>query len=634
MIKTYFLAFVELFIISTALAQFKPAKTYIGVPKTSLHTNAIIRYDHTKYTLESKKRLVVNREYAISILDNEGSFHATVVLPYDDLSKITAASLVVYDQLGQKINGARMNDFEDIPYTASNLFDDLRLKYYEALQKKLPITIYVSTEKIYTDFFQLPTWMPQKSNDVLVQKATLKIENHSDLPYRFYTQNLVDSTLEFKDNGTEKIWTISNLKAFEKESYGPDKSDQLPRISFPLDAFQMEGFEGSFQSWETMAKFDLLLKKGLQELEPQTLVYIKKLTDTITDQKEKAKAIYQWMQKETRYESVQLGIGGWKPFSAKFVDEKKYGDCKALSNYTQALMSAAGIEAYYTSIQAGSIDVPIDPQKVYNQFNHIILCLPFDGDTTWLECTSNSTPFGYLGDFTDDRYALIAKEGESRLVKTPKYTSEDNLLNRQSHIQVNEEGGFIGELKAAYHNIQSEKRWFQKDENLRDQMDHLYQMVDVKGFNILNLDYEFIDDSHTIVYEKVNFDARQVARVTTTKMLLPLYYLNKKPKKIKNDEERRFDIVLKRGYTTQDTIAYQIPASYQIASLPEPISIESDFGSYESKIWKEDQKIYLYRKEIQNDGRFPPERWNEFAEYKNAIRKADKATAVLERVIP
>lgn len=595
------------FIISSYLciAQSKPTKLYVGIPEVSTETHAILRYSNTTYELKSMKELIARYDYAITIVDNGGRNHAEIVLPYDNFSKISNVTIFINDHLGQMIEKVSERDLQDIPYSASNLFDDLRLKYYKGLQKKLPITIYVRYKKTYTDFFHMPEWIPQKGSDVMLESASLSIINEAQIPYRYYANNFPDSSLSYSEEGDTKTWITKNLAAFELEKYGPKKWDQLPSLVLPMDEFQMEGYKGSFKSWKDMAQFDLTLKKGLLELNPETTALIKAMTDSVKNPEEKAKIIYKWMQKETRYESVQLGVGGWKPFSAKFVDEKKYGDCKALTNYTQALLKVVGIDSYYSSIQAGSKDAPIKKDEVYSQFNHIILCVPFDGDTTWLECTSNSLPFGYLGDFTDDRYALIAKENHSILAKTPKYTAEENLLQRKSQIRVNEEGGFNGQIQAEFHNIQSEKRWFQRNENLRDQMDHLYQIVGVKGFHINDLKYEFVDQKHPIVYESIEFDARQVARMANSKILLPLYYLNPKPDRLKKDKNRRFEIIQKRGNTSIDTIIYQIPVNYQVHSLSDSSILDTDFGYYESNSWIENDMIYYYRKEIVRDGRFP-----------------------------
>src|SRR5690606_19691165 len=113
----------------------------------------------------------------------------------------------------------------------------------------------------------------------------------------------------------------------------------------------------------------------------------------IPDPKEKAKKIYEFMQAKTRYISVQIGIGGYQPYSAEEVDRLGYGDCKGLTNYMQSLLRVAGIESYYSIVYAGAFKRDIIPDFTSMQGNHVILCLPFKNDTTWLECTDKFSPF-------------------------------------------------------------------------------------------------------------------------------------------------------------------------------------------------------------------------------------------------
>src|SRR5471030_2459540 len=99
------------------------------------------------------------------------------------------------------------------------------------------------------------------------------------------------------------------------------------------------------------------------------------MTAGLATDKEKVKFLYEYMQHNVRYVSIQLGIGGLKPFSATFVDQKKYGDCKALSNYMCALLKAVNIPAYYAKVRAGTNEEPCDNSFPFDLSNHIIVCI-------------------------------------------------------------------------------------------------------------------------------------------------------------------------------------------------------------------------------------------------------------------
>jgi len=68
---------------------------------------------------------------------------------------------------------------------------------------------------------------------------------------------------------------------------------------------------------------------------------VHELTDNLKDVRQKVYVLYDFLQKNTHYINVSLGIGGWQPFPADYVAIKRYGDCKALSNYMVALLKEA-----------------------------------------------------------------------------------------------------------------------------------------------------------------------------------------------------------------------------------------------------------------------------------------------------
>ena len=98
-------------------------------------------------------------------------------------------------------------------------------------------------------------------------------------------------------------------------------------------------------------------------------------------------------------------------------------------------------------INAGANAEPATFSFPSDPFNHVILCIPFKNDTTWLECTSNTTPFGKLGPFTENRCALVVTEDGGKLINTPKSQAGDNQFTSEVHITLNTDGSAKAQAK-------------------------------------------------------------------------------------------------------------------------------------------------------------------------------------------
>jgi hypothetical protein len=144
-----------------------------------------------------------------------------------------------------------------------------------------------------------------------------------------------------------------------------------------------------------------------------------------------------------------LGIGGFKPFPATFTENKKYGDCKGLSNFMQAALDGVGIKSYQALINRQSNGLPVDPDFPHNRFNHVILFVPLKQDSVWLECTSSSLDFGSLDVSTENKNALLITENGGVLVSTPASNSHSNIFSAYSKVMLKEDGS--GDMETIFH---------------------------------------------------------------------------------------------------------------------------------------------------------------------------------------
>ena len=451
------------------------------------NANSVVRYADYNMTVKNKSRISIKQHSIVTVLNEKADREAIMQLfynkKYDNYSSI---EMRVYNDKGELIKKYHKSDMYDGSATGGeNLVTDERFLGVKHTIANYPTTIETSYEEDMTSAFDLGVWEIQ-TKEQAVQNASYTISIDSASGFRFLNKNIAIKPVKVSDGSNNTYaWKVADLKAIKLEEGAVDWR-VLPKIYFASNYFEFYGNPGSMRSWQDYGKWQLALNSDVNALTPQREEEIRQMTDSINTDKGKARFLYNYLQKNVRYVSIQLGIGGFKPFPATFVDQKKYGDCKALSNYMSALLKAVHIPSYYAIVNAGANQEPADFQFPRDPFNHVILCVPFKGDTTWLECTSSTQPFGKLGSFTENRTALIVTEDGGKLVNTPKSTMQDNQFSSEVHLVLDADGGAKADLKISgtggyredYVGVESLKLDEQKEEFM--QWLHLKQPT---GFN-------------------------------------------------------------------------------------------------------------------------------------------------------
>lgn len=81
-------------------------------------------------------------------------------------------------------------------------------------------------------------------------------------------------------------------------------------------------------SWQNFGKFIVSLYAGKDVLPEAVKAKVLDLTQGLKSDPEKVAALYKYMQQNSRYISIQLGMGGWQPLDATYVAEKNTGIVK------------------------------------------------------------------------------------------------------------------------------------------------------------------------------------------------------------------------------------------------------------------------------------------------------------------
>ncbi|GGF22906.1 transglutaminase-like domain-containing protein [Echinicola rosea] len=471
--------------------------------------------------LTADYEVFIHVENKIVILNKDGLKDGNIWLQYSDLMSIEEFEGEITDlRTGKRLKKLKLKDFEDVSYISEgSVFEDDRLKYYKPSYNQFPIEVsFEYTEKINGNMY-FPTWTPDGKEKQLVERATFELIYPENLGLRYKMENLEQSPSISKNDGEVILkWEFENR-------YRPEASveDSSALVKIAPRKFSMEGYGADMSTWDGFGKWVNKLMAGRAELSPQAKATVAGIIDTLETDRAKIKALYRYLQQNYRYVSIQMGIGGLQPVHANEVYEKKYGDCKGLTFLMKAMLKEAGLPANYTLVRAGSDAEDIDAGFSSSQFNHVILHVPTESDTVWLECTSSTLPAGFLGDFTMDRHVLAVTDTGGVLIKTPRYdTDQYNQIKNISKVSL------LGNGMARIHQVKEltgfaaqNYLYAQNHLNEKDIQKYLYHDLGFSGAHIADFDLS-VNESKGIPMVVLNHETflQQFYQSTSKRMII------------------------------------------------------------------------------------------------------------------
>ncbi len=604
-----------------------------GIPAAlQTNANAVLRLDETRFEISGIDRARKYHHFAITILNERGDKEADLVERYDKLHEIEFINGTLYDANGKKLRALKKQDISDESGTGNeSLMTDARIKSHNFYYKIYPYTVEYEMEIKYYHTMFFPVWVPQDNEHYAVQDSKIIITCPADYKFRYKAFNYGKEPLkQAEKSGTSYTWEVTDLPAIESEYASPYWTEITPSVFFGPEQFEMEGYQGNMKTWEEFGKFFYALKTG-KDILPETVKQkVHQLTDAVTDPTEKIRILYEYMQQNTHYISIQLGIGGFQPFDAKYVAERKYGDCKALSNYMYSLLKEAGIKSYYAMIRSGvGVHYFIDDFP-FSQFDHVILCVPHSGDTTWLECTSQVLPAGYLSGFTSDRYVLLVGEEGGKLVRTPKYKMKDNLQSRVTEASIDAEGNLTATIHTQYRGEEMDDLEEVINQLSKDKvMKILKSELDLPTYDVSKFDYREEKSAMPSIYETLDLVSSNYAQISGKRIFVNPNIMNRSRRRLHANENRKYDVVTYAEYQTTDTAVIKIPPGYQPEAINPGTTLDSRFGRYTATVRVEEDKIIYSRRLERYSGRWPAAMYGDLVKFYEQLYKADNSRIVL-----
>ncbi|MDM1062886.1 DUF3857 domain-containing protein [Empedobacter falsenii] len=595
---------------------------------------AVVRKNEEKIELLKVDELKYTEDVVVTVLSKAGDNYVGAQANYDANTKIDLFEATLYDANGKEIKKFKTKDFGDQSYvTGGQMYTDDRIKYLNYTPTTYPYTIHYKIVTTNKNTLWIPRWSPIRAANLSIEKSSYQFVNKTSSTIRLKEDNFKGFDIAKTGDNNNLSYSLNNVLAFNEEDQMVGSQKIFPRAILASNQINIDGVKGNFDNWNDYGKwtFDNLIRSKLDFTPAQKSVFQNMVKDAKSDE-EKVQILYKHLQNKVRYIGVQLGIGGLSPFPNSYVESKSYGDCKALSNYMIGMLDAVNIKSYHTILFAGN-PIDIDEQMMYQQGNHMIVYVPLNGKDIWLEATSQTAPYNYLGDFAGNRKVLIVDEKGGKIIPSQQFKTEDNQLFVNGNATLLADGtlnfnfsetskGLIYENFARFNQL-SEK---DLDVRLKNRFSYL-QGISFKKKEFNN------DWKNAVFTSNFEFSAPNYAKIQGNNIILNIIPVNKEETSVKKMKDRKFDFNIETGYVDEVFYTLTLPSGYKLPQKFEAITVKSAFGEYQLEINpKENNTFEIKRIYKQFSGTFSKEKYDEYVEFRRQISGYDNTKLLLEKL--
>ncbi|RKE95184.1 DUF3857 domain-containing protein [Ichthyenterobacterium magnum] len=488
----------------------------------------------------------------------------------------------------------------------------------------------------FLGLFRFGSFVPTKS-------AQLSIEFPKNVTIGYIDFNTQGINLDFKKelSGDNNIytWTVNNIKGFQGEEDSEAILYYLPHIIVYIKSYEKNGkTHNVLNDVSDLYKWYTSL---VDQIDVNALDKVYAIADDIVKplntKREKAEAIFNWVQDNITYVAFEDGLGGFIPRGAASVCDKRYGDCKDMANLLYEMLNHVGITSYRTWIGTRNrnysyFDVPTPMVD-----NHMINTAIVENDTIFLDATDSYVPFGMPSAFTQTKEALLGiDENNFKVIKVPVQDAKKSTSKITSKITFDN-----GTIKV------KEKRALKGYEKVEFISNYTYKKDDKTEEEFLNTTLALGNNKTKYTnITKANFDNKNTPLILSydltidsyTKTISDKIYVNLNidrtlsKSKIDNLKERKYSKKIDYKFNRDFTSTFEIPEGYKASYIPKALSFENPNYSFKISYTVKDNVITQHKflnvntLSIKNENF---ESWNSFIK---SLTKAYKKSIILEKI--
>lgn len=587
--------------------------------------HAVILEDAETFTMDSPASGSFTVRRSVLVNDKAGEQEA-VFHEYTDQFRSISAFKGTVERSGAKPLKVKKDDLQMVSIASGLAEDGFIVGYVPSAAYPYTVT-YEYTMTFRKGIASFPSFAPVTGEKVRLEKASYRLTVPAGTAISHFAQKVGEVRKEETGKTDVYLWEVPVFEGFTEEAMMPSWRTVVPNLSVSPVDFTYAGVKGSQGNWEDVGRWCYGLKEGTGILPDDVVSEVRQMTASAGTDLERVRILYDFLRDHTRYVSIQLGIGGYKPFPAAQVHKSGFGDCKGLSNYLQALLEAVGIQADYTLVNTDRARFLKDYSGI-GQMNHVMLCVPLPEkqDTLWVECTNPSVPLGYRHEDVAGHDVVLVKPGGGTPVRVPAYP--DSLSRRIHHIDIDlhEDGSahidIRKELYLDYTEGWLDFREWSSEERLSGLTQGMkIQPQDLKVTGVRN-NFRDYDGPRFCPRMEIDysFETRQYATTGKDRLFLPATPFNNALTVQRG--KRQNEIVNGSVCTLRDEIHFRLPEGYSLESLPAPVETESEWGTFKASVTQNERDVTLIHEFRLKRFHEPAEQYDSYRTFVRAVNKA------------
>src|SRR5689334_16405134 len=620
----------------------------IKVPTYEKDVPAVVLVNEKTTTIDSDGRITETLNYAVRVLQREGREYAMGhVLYHSDGGKVKELHAWLVRPSGQTKRYGN-DDTVDITGALNDVYNEFRVRSISGKNDADVGSVFAySYSREERSVFSQDDWEFQDELPVISSRYTLS------LPSGWHAEGVTfnHANIEPRVNGTSYTWELSNLPPIPTEPMSPKITNIAPRmaVSYYPPANSSSVAIKTFANWADVATWMSELEDPQVQVDDALARKAYELTALAKTELEKIRAIGAYVQ-NIQYISIQTGLnrgGGYRPHSSTEVFAKSYGDCKDKANLMRAMLKVVGIDSVPVSIYSGDPNFVRADWPSPQQFNHCIIAVKVGADTkasTIIEHpklgrllifdpTDGETPIGDLPYYLQGSLALLDSKAATELVTMPTTPPEMNQLERITNFQLRADGAIAGtiqdngsgqvaaEMRSAFRQLSKPEftgmieRWLTTGAtaarlNKIEPSDNAGE-----GKFTLNLEFSATAYGQLMQDRLLVFKPAVVSRREGLSLTAP---------------DRKHPVVLDaKAYS--ETVTVQLPSGFAVDEMPDPVKLETPFGSYKTSYEVVNGELVFKRQLSQRATTIPAAQYAVVRKFYESIRAAEQAPVVLAR---